>query len=122
MRSRKIFEKMITGRWIFSVIAGVFCLSGVAEAATLTVGTCPGAGFSTVQAAVNAAKSGDIVNVCPGSYPEQVSIDKTLTVKDKSSKIVTDAAPVDTQEQWEKLSPQLREHLEVMRKMMGEQH
>ena len=81
MRSRKILEKMITGRWIFSVIAGVFCLSGVAEAATLTVGTCPGAGFSTVQAAVDAAKSGDIVNVCPGSYPEQVSIDKTLTVK-----------------------------------------
>src|ERR1700730_8387781 len=81
MRSRKIFGKRITGRWIFSVIAGVFCLSGVAEAATLTVGTCPGAGFSTVQAAVDAAKSGDIVNVCPGSYPEQVSIDKTLTVK-----------------------------------------
>src|ERR1700688_4536255 len=81
MRSRNIFERMFAVRWIFSVIAGVFCLSGVAEAATLTVGTCPGGGFSTVQAAVNAAKSGDIVNVCPGSYPEQVSIDKTLTVK-----------------------------------------
>jgi hypothetical protein len=46
---------------------------------------------------------------------------KKLTVKDKSDKIVTDAAPVDTQEQWEKLSPQVREHLEVMHKMMVEQ-
>jgi hypothetical protein len=51
------------------------------EAATLTVGACPGAGFSTIQAAVNAANSGDTVNVCSGSYPEQVSINKTLTVK-----------------------------------------
>jgi hypothetical protein len=62
-------------------IAVFFCVSAIAEAATLTVGTCPGAGFSTIQAAVNAANSGDTVNVCPGSYPEQVLINKTLTVK-----------------------------------------
>jgi parallel beta-helix repeat protein len=45
------------------------------------VGICtPGTQFSTIQAAVNAATPGSTVKVCPGRYPEQVSISKSLTL------------------------------------------
>ncbi len=50
----------------------------IAPGATLTVDDdlvqCPAAGYQTIQAAVNAAGPGDIVNVCRGTYPEAVSI------------------------------------------------
>ena len=46
------------------------------HAATLVVDDdkvqCPDAGFTSIQAAVNAANSGDRINVCPGTYREQV--------------------------------------------------
>lgn len=55
------------------------------KAAVLTVDDdgvqCPGAPFNTIQAAVTAAHSGDTIRVCPGTYPEQVRIDKRLTLK-----------------------------------------
>ena len=35
----------------------------------------------TIQAAVNAASATDVVLVCPGQYPEQVLIEKSITVK-----------------------------------------
>jgi hypothetical protein len=45
------------------------------------VGTCvPGLQFTTIQAAVDAAATGNTVLVCPGNYPEQVKITKPLTV------------------------------------------
>jgi hypothetical protein len=37
--------------------------------------------FTTIQAAVTAALPGDTVLVCPGLYPEQVLIDKAITLK-----------------------------------------
>jgi nitrous oxidase accessory protein NosD len=37
--------------------------------------------YATIQAAVNGAVAGDVVNVCPGKYPEQVVINKALTLK-----------------------------------------
>ena len=36
--------------------------------------SCNNPGYSTVQAAVNAAASGDRINVCPGTYREEVLI------------------------------------------------
>ncbi len=55
------------------------------QAAVLTVDNdgaqCPGAPFNSIQAAVNAARAGDTIRVCPGTYPEQVRIDKKLTVE-----------------------------------------
>ncbi|MGA9993989.1 MAG: right-handed parallel beta-helix repeat-containing protein [Pyrinomonadaceae bacterium] len=42
---------------------------------------CPTAQFTSIQAAVSAAGSGDIIKVCPGTYQEQVRINKPLTVQ-----------------------------------------
>jgi len=41
-----------------------------------TVGSCPGGTYPTIQDGVNAAQAagGGNVNVCPGTYPEQVTI------------------------------------------------
>ena len=36
--------------------------------------SCATPGFATIQSAVNAASSGDRINVCPGTYTEQVVI------------------------------------------------
>ena len=57
------------------------CLAGsLAQAKkTVYVGTChTGTHYSTIQAAVNAASANGptTINVCPGSYPEQVIISK----------------------------------------------
>ena len=41
---------------------------------------CPEAGFNTIQEAVDAAASGDIIQVCPGTYDEQVEIAKPLSL------------------------------------------
>jgi len=45
---------------------------------------------------------------------------KELTVKDASDKVVAHGL-VDTAEQWQKFSPEIRTHLEVMHKMLVEQ-
>lgn len=37
--------------------------------------------FTTIQAAVNASSTGDTILVCPGVYPEQVTITKSLTIR-----------------------------------------
>ena len=64
-------------------IAGAFVRAGVA--ATLTVGgpnaPCPNAQFTTISAAVAAAGSGDVINICPALYPEQLIITKPLTLR-----------------------------------------
>lgn len=64
-----------------------------AHAATLTVddnkAQCPTAGFTSIQAAVNAAAAGDTVAVCPGDYTEgaggqgtnALTIAKSVTIR-----------------------------------------
>ena len=42
---------------------------------------CPGAQYSSIQAAVTAAKPGDTINVCAGTYHEQVTVNKKLTIQ-----------------------------------------
>ena len=46
------------------------------------VGSCgTGTSFATIQAAVDAAPAGSSIFVCPGTYPEQVVINKNLNLK-----------------------------------------
>ncbi|MGA8553131.1 MAG: right-handed parallel beta-helix repeat-containing protein, partial [Candidatus Acidiferrales bacterium] len=42
---------------------------------------CPTAAYTSIQAAVNAANPGDYIRVCPGTYPEQVTISKSLLIR-----------------------------------------
>src|SRR5579872_23261 len=58
-------------------------LTGDMMAITVQVGTCRTAipSFATIQAAVNAAPAGATILVCPGTYPEQVTINKDLTLR-----------------------------------------
>jgi parallel beta-helix repeat protein len=45
------------------------------------VGTCvSGTQFATIQQAVDAASNASTIKVCPGTYPEQVTINKSLTL------------------------------------------
>jgi len=60
--------------------AALFMLIALSSRAfAVTVGTCePGPQYPTIQAAVTAATPGSTVNICPGTYPEQVLITKNL--------------------------------------------
>ena len=61
------------------------CVAVSANAATVFVGVCGGPSYPTIQAAVTAAPAGSTIYVCPGSYPEQVSINKRLTLQGVAS-------------------------------------
>jgi len=67
------------------LLAGVLVLSHALPlaASSVVVGTCEPAlpHFSTIQAAINASALGGTVLVCPGTYPEQISIYHPLTLK-----------------------------------------
>lgn len=49
---------------------------------------CPKAKFTSIQAAVDAAKPGDSIRVCVGTYAEQVVISKSLTIEGDNGAIV----------------------------------
>jgi hypothetical protein len=56
-------------------------------AGTLIVGSCKAklASFATISAAVSAASAGSTILVCPGTYPEQVTIPQSLTLEGVSA-------------------------------------
>jgi hypothetical protein len=61
-------------------------LSGYSFASTVAVGTNPACQpslvhFATIQLAVNAVPPGSTIRVCPGTYHEQVLINKNLTLQ-----------------------------------------
>jgi hypothetical protein len=63
------------------LLAGAQLLS----ATTLVVGNCKSGGYPTIQQAITAAPVGATVQVCPGSYQEQVTINKAVTLQGISS-------------------------------------
>ena len=69
---------------VVAVIAALISFGGPALAATLVVDDdgveCPSPYSATIQAAVNAASPGDTILVCPGTYTEQVNVNKSVTV------------------------------------------
>ena len=68
------------GLWLSVCVLATFvtsCGSGNAEPRTLLVPE----NFSTIQAAVNAAKPGDLVLISPGIYKESVKVDQEQIVR-----------------------------------------
>jgi parallel beta-helix repeat protein len=53
---------------------------------------CPTAKFTTIQSAVDAANPGDTIRVCAGTYAEQVTISKSLTIRGDNGAIVMPGA------------------------------
>jgi nitrous oxidase accessory protein NosD len=49
---------------------------------------CPNATFTSIQNAINAANAGSVIRVCPGTYREQLSIDKSLSIEGDNGAIV----------------------------------
>jgi nitrous oxidase accessory protein NosD len=88
---RQIFSFVSTFALIFGPVT---VAPRVVHAATavIVVGTnpaeCPDAQFSTIQAAVNAASPGTIIRICPGAYPEQVSITKSLSLHGENGVVI----------------------------------
>jgi len=63
---------------VFTLMAGAHLLS----ATTLVVGNCKGSSpYSTIQAAIDAAPVGAVVQVCPDNYYEQVTITQAVTLE-----------------------------------------
>jgi len=50
--------------------------------------TCPDAQFSTIQAAVNSASPGAVIQICVGTYPEQVTITKPLSLRGANGVVI----------------------------------
>ncbi len=70
---------------LFAILALGFlggALGHAAQGGTVAVGTCKKnvTSYPTIQTAVNAAPAGSVIDVCPGTYQEQVSITKNLTL------------------------------------------
>lgn len=53
---------------------------------------CPTAGFTHIQDAINAASAGDTIRICKGTYAEQLTIQKSLTLDADSGAILMPSA------------------------------
>lgn len=49
---------------------------------------CPAATFTSIQNAINAANPGSLIRICPGTYREQLSINKSLSIEGDNGAIV----------------------------------
>ncbi len=65
------------GRIVLFLIGLLLMASGV-MATIIQVG--PGQTYTTIQAAINAATSGDVIEVAAGTYNEDILVNKTLTI------------------------------------------
>jgi parallel beta-helix repeat protein len=76
-----------TGVWRRVMLAAIIIVfAGLSAqqltASVATVGTCVAnvVQFTTIQAAVNGVPPGSTIKICPANYPEQVAINKNLTL------------------------------------------
>lgn len=73
----KMFRRLSV--FLFLLVSSSFA------ATTLYVGSCHKPSYTTISAAVAAAAPGSTVDVCPGTYPEQVFITQSLTLQGHKS-------------------------------------
>jgi parallel beta-helix repeat protein len=70
--------------YLLAPIATLLVSTSLAAAATRMVAIdkddCPAATYSSIQSAVDASSPGDVIQVCPGRYREQIEITKPLTL------------------------------------------
>jgi hypothetical protein len=83
-----------------ALVSGSVVFASAAQAATLAVDDdgveCPAAAYSSIQAAVDAARPGDTIAVCPGDYAEGtgaigsngLTIQKSLTIRGAGADLV----------------------------------
>jgi microcystin-dependent protein len=77
----------LVGNTIYSSISGNAPVAlALVPAHTLTV-SATGADYTTVQAAINAASAGDLIRVFPGTYTEQVTVNKAVTLSGTSREL-----------------------------------
>jgi nitrous oxidase accessory protein NosD len=89
----------------FTALFSLALAVGTASAATLVVGpantACPNPQYPTIGAAVQAAGSGDVIEICPALYPEQLVITKPVTLRgievNGSSRVLLQPALIDIQ-------------------------
>lgn len=63
------------------VVLCVVLLAPSVFASTSYVGTCHTPSYSTISAAVAASPAGATIEVCPGTYPEQIVVTQAVTLK-----------------------------------------
>ena len=68
-------------RFHFVLSALVLLVAQPLLAKTYYVGSCKTGAYSTISAAVAAVPADSIIDVCPGTYPEQVVISQPLTLQ-----------------------------------------
>ena len=67
----------------FVLVVGVMSCALSAMAVNVAVGTCKPSlpSYPTIQLAVSSVPPGATIQVCPAAYPEQITINKDLTIK-----------------------------------------
>jgi pectin methylesterase-like acyl-CoA thioesterase len=70
----------------FAVLASAILPAQTWAVSNAVAGKCKaGSQYTTIQAAINAADAGSTVQICPGTYPEILTIAKNLTLKGVAS-------------------------------------
>ena len=83
--SRHLIARIVSAFATSTLVLGAMAMPVAAGQVTRLVDDngvqCPGAGYTSIQAAINASVAGDKVYVCPGHYAEQINLNKQIVVK-----------------------------------------
>lgn len=90
-RTRRTTARSVALAIAVGLVGPTVLVVGTASAAILTV-CATGGQYTTIQAAVTAATAGDTISVCAGTYTENVSIDKNITLLGPNNSISPNSA------------------------------
>ena len=92
--SKKLFSKVFI---LLLVVGLLFAATQTVQAQAATLDVCPsGCTYDTIQAAIDDAADGDTITVAAGSYNENVTVNKQLTIVGAGAESVTVNALVST--------------------------